>query len=385
MKKIISLILICCMAMPMICASAADMPEAQPTIEEILNSYHQKAFEAQTAEERGGASTWSSRSGKTLEEETVDELTAAGYEAYNVTSENYEELEEALQTDFADMGLDHESSYIIVISGEEPNGQSNSNGRSFGLPEYDMIDPGTGGNYFTYFDGDTTYNMRYVTLTNGDVSNNELYKANRITLSNIQYFDVIGETFVEYTLTYARDAVIKKVVEAASEEILDLIPIVGEVSSIISLLADVGDALLQDPIQPLDPGTWVLSAGTAWTRSYIQIRNEVSHNWHTVQCSAYASLDATMYGEHVYNPETNAPEQLGGLLRREHIYSPYYQDTATRKERAVEAYLNGSKYFDCTGDIEYYFTNPNDPNAAQILVITHHESSAYLLPNVQTD
>ena len=105
MKKIISLILICCMVMPMICASAADMPEAQPTIEEILNSYHEKAFAAQTAGD-AGASTWSSRSGKTLEEETVDELTAAGYEAYNVTGENYEALEEALQTDFASMGID---------------------------------------------------------------------------------------------------------------------------------------------------------------------------------------------------------------------------------------------------------------------------------------
>ena len=126
MKKIISLILICCMVMPMICASAADMPEAQPTIEEILNSYHQKAFEAQAAETRSGASTWSSRSGKTLEEETVDELTAAGYEAYNVTSENYEALEEALQTDFASMGIDPEGSYIIVISGEEPAAPGNN-------------------------------------------------------------------------------------------------------------------------------------------------------------------------------------------------------------------------------------------------------------------
>ena len=105
-EKITALALIFAMLLPVSSALAADEQKVTPTIEEILNSYHEKAFEAQTAEERGGASTWSSRSGKTLEEETVDELTAAGYEAYNVTSENYEALEEALQTDFASMGID---------------------------------------------------------------------------------------------------------------------------------------------------------------------------------------------------------------------------------------------------------------------------------------
>ncbi len=87
-KKIISLMLIFAMLVPISSAVAADNPTAQPTVEEILNGYHEKAFAARVAEENGGVSTDSSRSGsgKTLEQETVDELTAAGYETYNVTA-----------------------------------------------------------------------------------------------------------------------------------------------------------------------------------------------------------------------------------------------------------------------------------------------------------
>lgn len=140
MKKVIALILVCCMVLPMFSASAVEESAARPTIEEILNGYHEKAFAAQTAEENGGASTYSrsgSGSSQTLEQETVAELTAAGYEAYHVTGDNYEALEETLHTDFAEMGLDPNSSYVVIISGEESDNNPNSN------PNSRVIDPPT--------------------------------------------------------------------------------------------------------------------------------------------------------------------------------------------------------------------------------------------------
>ena len=42
---------------------------------------------------------------------TVETLNEAGYEAYNVTADNYDTLEDQLQTDFAEMGLDPNGSY----------------------------------------------------------------------------------------------------------------------------------------------------------------------------------------------------------------------------------------------------------------------------------
>lgn len=57
LKKIIALTLIFAMLAPLSSAVAADNDSVTPTIEEILNEYHDKAFAAQTAEENGGAST----------------------------------------------------------------------------------------------------------------------------------------------------------------------------------------------------------------------------------------------------------------------------------------------------------------------------------------
>ena len=57
LKKIISLLVIFAMLVPFSSAVAADEPTSQPTIEEILNEYHQKAFEAKTANDNGDAST----------------------------------------------------------------------------------------------------------------------------------------------------------------------------------------------------------------------------------------------------------------------------------------------------------------------------------------
>lgn len=91
LKKIIALSLICTILILPSPVVAADNPSVTPTNEEILNEYHTKAFEAQTAAESGDTSAYARRgSSQTLELETVDALTNAGYEAYNVTGKNYD-------------------------------------------------------------------------------------------------------------------------------------------------------------------------------------------------------------------------------------------------------------------------------------------------------
>lgn len=120
-RKLIAFALVFAMLVSLSLAVAADAVSEPPTIEEILNEYHLKAFDSQTQGDTDTASTWSRRgsNAKTLEQETVDTLTDAGYEAYNVTTDNFEYLEAELNTDFAGMGLDPNGSYIVVIHGEE--------------------------------------------------------------------------------------------------------------------------------------------------------------------------------------------------------------------------------------------------------------------------
>ena len=151
-RKLTAMILVFAMLASLFPAVAADTMSATPTVEEILSEYHRKAFEAQIQGDTESASTWSRRSGKakTLEQETVDILADAGYEAYNVTADNYEALEEELHTDFADMGLVPEGSYIIVINGEDPAESISSGGTSaYNIsPNPEIIGPPDGGSMY---------------------------------------------------------------------------------------------------------------------------------------------------------------------------------------------------------------------------------------------
>lgn len=380
MKKLICAILICCMVLPMFPASATEEVTAQPTIEEILNSYHEKAFAVQTAEENGGASTYSrsgSSSSQTLEQETVAELTAAGYEAYNVTGDNYDTLEESLHTDFASLGLDPDSSYVVVISGEEDENQSNPTSLVIDQPTYEDF-YGDSDNTFTYTEDGVTYTMRYVTVT-ATGTDSELFRRSDYIMTNIDYFK-------ELTLA-TLDAAIAIVTELASDKIESYIPYYGILATIGEFFTDVSEILTTDVIEELELDTMVFRSATAWTRSYIQIRNPVNGYWYTSQCSSYAISEAKFDSSYVYNPETNAPQQVGGILKRTTTYSWYYNEHAIRKSRAVAGYKIQTTMYDCTGDIQFYFVIPsNNTNYyAYELMFTHEESLAYLLPYIQEE
>lgn len=151
------------------CSAANDTaPTETRTVEDILNEYHKKSFALETAQSGTAPAVRSSRSsasGKSLEEETVEELTAAGYEAYHVTSFNYGELEARLHTDLGDMGLDPEGSYIIVLTGENHSDQNNPNSRSAPPPDESIgDDSGGASSYFRYqYNGDFYY-LRHITV-----------------------------------------------------------------------------------------------------------------------------------------------------------------------------------------------------------------------------
>lgn len=315
LKKIISMLIVFAMLVPVSSVVAAENSNVQPTIEEILNGYHEKAFAAR-AEGGSEVSAYARGSGseKTLEQETVDELTAAGYEAYNVTAENYEALEKSLQMDFVEMELNPASSYIVVISGEHLNSAGN-NSRAVGeglgsLPEQDLIDDG-GSSTFTYYEDGIAYTMRYVTVTSAD-TNGALFVSSTHLLSNIDYIDEIGQYFGEYFLEVAAEQLIETVVEEGA----DFVPYLGTICSVISLLVDVGVILSQDALEQLDPGTLDFRAYTIWTRSYIQVRNSDTGHWHTAQCSSHALSEARFIGDYILIPGTNEVVAIGNIFQR---------------------------------------------------------------------
>jgi len=351
-RKLTALILVFTMLVSLSPAVAADEMSATPTVEEILNEYHQKAFDAQRQGENESTSTWSTRDGaaQTLEQETVDTLTEAGYEAYNVTADNYEELETQLKTDFASMGLTPEGSYIVVISGEDsgtsqPDKKQNSSRTSPDMnfeqsPEYGIP-------YFNFTYGDTTYRMRYLTVTAAD--NSALGMTSEVDLLEDMDTDDM------------RDAL------SAPLTILSNLPLIGISVTLVTLISDV----LPDPLDK-QPASLDYRGASNWTIKYVQTYNHSSDEWRKCASVEYVTLryfiDYTYY-----ESATNQYEQISTSGTHGCIYSMYYNDEQYMLERAAIAF----EYNDvvCYHDkVEVVYYKHQRPGGIDEVIITHHRA-----------
>lgn len=335
-KKVICVLIICAIFVSISPAVVAVSTPEKPTIEEILSEYHQAAFQEQNADKQTAGSTYSPRSNsKTLEQETVDTLNAAGYEAYNITSTNYEALELQINADFDDMGLDRDSSYIVIISGEYSN---NSNTASNITPRaiVPAPDPG-GGGPFTYTYNGTTYTMRYITVTAAQESN----------LKKDFSYSFNKNQFSENWATI-HEAIISYCVDSASR-----VPI-ASILSLMTTLANDGNFRILDSDQLTILGT------TNWTLRYVQIYDEGKSQWISSQVSEYANSQCRCAG-YLYNAATNTSQFYSGHETAFKTYSELYRNLAQCRIDAVVAYThsNGAIQRDETGDIDFYITNPS--------------------------
>lgn len=337
-RKLIAAFLIFAMLIPYSSAVAADKEAVTPTVEEILNEYHQKSFEAQQARETGTASANSrsgAGSGKTLEQETVETLTAAGYEAYNVTADNYETLETQLQTDFAAMGLDPNSSYIVVVHGEEPNTPAN-NARG---PSDIVQDPGDlsgGAPPISYTYDGTTYYMRYVTVTAAD--NNQLGMT-----SNIELLDMCDmQDFNEY-LGYA----------VSIATLLPGFAMVGVVYDLFGLVPDSELPLFE---------SMLYRGATNWTVTYVQVYDFLCSEWRFRYSVEYVTMRFFTTSTY-YDSETNAYKQLNNSGGYPTAYSANYNNTELIKYYAAIAAANNRVWLDEIPEVKYKWGDE--------IVITH--------------
>lgn len=338
-KKIIALLLSCVMLLSITPAvTAADVPaEPRPTVDEILNEYHKKSFEAALSTQTDTARTYTNRSGEssqTLEQETVDALTAAGYEAYNVTADNFDSLETSLETDFEKMGLTKDGSYIIVISGDHPSSSDNPNSRAVNLPSYDHIGDGAGApNDFEHTYDGVTYTMRYVIVT-GDKDSSFLQIGNNGNAINIhEKYDVDDMMAnLSFPITVFSS--------------LGLLPYTGTLYGLISL------NMPNHTIGSTRSLTYLGS--TNWTVTYIQILNPKTEDWVLAGGFEYVTATYSMTRAY-YNTFTNRVEYEYADGEYCIEYSQNYSNTNYMKDMAALSYRYGCIWIDCVEFMEYKF------------------------------
>lgn len=338
MKKVIAMILVFAMLVPLSSAVAADEMSAKPTVEEILDEYHRKAFEREMQGDTETASTWSRRGGsaKTLEEETVETLTNAGYEAYNVTAENYDTLEAQLYTDFSQMGLDPNGSYIVVISGEDGETSGNSAGaNSRARPEIDIEGPPDGGaSSFSYTYNGQSYFMRYATVTSDTLREGGSY-----TEKDVDRFAYMLENLFTTGLVALGDA------------IEDKIPF----GTTASLLLDRPDDYVYVELSVND---FSIISYSRWVCEYIQVWDEENQEWVTSQMSEYVTSSAFGAG-FVGIPGTITEVATATEAVTRNSFSTLFFDLEKRKAEAMKAYDRYTIYTDCVDRIEFYMGDEN--------------------------
>lgn len=365
-KRITALFLTLAMLVPFTPAVAADDTAPRPTVEEILSEYHQKAFEAEAAEQTGGAAAYSRGAGsseKTLEKETVDTLVAAGYEAYNVTSENYEALEAQLQTDFADMGLDPDGSYIIAISGEEDSAANHA--RIPGLDIGNVQAPDGGGpTMFEYIYNGTTYYMRYVTVT-PDANESGMQKKSSYIFHEQSFVQSVGRNIFNTAIT--------TIIDNAS-------PKGKPLGTIASILFDVPDDYLYTDLNLEDIE---LRAHTVWTYNFIQVWNKYDGTWDTSQLSEY-SASGVWRIDSVYDPVTGLPILAPSEPQYATHYSSIYFDKEQRCLAAMKAYDHYTISVNCVYYVKFYFSNETGTaifGTSEEPLFTHYRSTSITLPD----
>lgn len=355
LKKMIAILTICAMLAPLSSAVAADNTTVTPTIEEILNEYREKTFEAQTQEETNTAATYSRRSSgstQTLEQETVNTLTDAGYEAYNVTADNYDSLEASLKTDFSSMGLDPDSSYIMVID-------DTASSRAIGGSDI-VQDPGdlSGGSGIRHTYNGVTYTMRSVTIASNDDPSLIISSAYAI-LEEKDTADHVSDV-LSFLFSWGIDSLCFGL----------------PVTSAYSLWSNWSST---EVYYVLDSSKPTLMAATNWNLRYTQVWDDILGRWATTQCSSYAQTNARVTG-YVYNYGIGAFDVIDSGNKTATVYS-YYYNRYDRYDLAAKGFIEEVVYRDYC-DVGFYFFNNNDVciNADGSPLFVHKETAKALFP-----
>ena len=126
--------------------------------EEILRNYREKLFEVELNSSNEAAIYARSTNSKSnfdlkleIQAEAVEELKKLGYEVYDVNPQTFESVEETLNTDLTEAGLNEEGAYLIFMNEE-----------SFIYPDAETGDP------FTHTYNGSTYTLRWMTVRASD-------------------------------------------------------------------------------------------------------------------------------------------------------------------------------------------------------------------------
>lgn len=221
-------------------------------------------------------------------------------------------IEETLSTDFEEIGLTPEHTYIIVISGEDNNAGMRS----------------TVGSSFNYTYNGKSYKMRYMTITAADDPLLGQASAADVLKSN-------SKTLIQNCL----DTAISTYINSVSTTL-------GTVASICGLsVSQFGTA---------KSSTLTLNGGSNWTRVYTQVWSSYFNAWAYASEVEYVTAVSYMSGLY-YSASKNQYVSVPANSKTKTTYSSCYFDTAWRKEAAAVAFEASQVVYNKVGAVKYRY------------------------------
>lgn len=267
-------------------------------------------------------------------------LTIAGYDVFEINSNTYNSAETALNTDFKEIGLDPECSYLIVLSGE-PSQESTALATEAPL-EVVANSPAQPGASFIYTYNGTQYLLRYlIVFPENDEASPGYAQTSMATLA---------DTNVITLLNNCANTALSAYISAISAPLGTVLSICGYPNFNFGSMSN---------------SRFDFYASTSWIRIYTQVFSNYDQAWFYCSSVEYATSVTSIYG-HYYCATTGRFEVRDEAPVYTYFYSTHYGDFTWLKTQAVIAFLNGAPIYNKTGTMRYKY--------GTTVKITHYEN-----------
>lgn len=288
------------------------------SVEEILAEFQEKSFDLARLSDGDIAplTAQTTEDFDSIRQETVAKLVSLGYTAYEVTDDTYDSVENILNTDLSSMGMQRDSSYIVVL------GRSSSEKSRSGKAYDDS---------YSYTYGGETYKLRDVTVTSAD-------SPNYSQISTVDLLESNTDTFIENMLNAA---------VSAYATALGVPAIFGTIGSITGLTTIHFSSSKRSSA--------IFNAGSSWTREFTQAWNSDFETWEQGSYVEYVRKACVISGMR-YDSTVNRCVPYDSNEESDISYSKNYHDETWRKDNAVIALRGGLPVIrDSVGDIYYEY------------------------------
>lgn len=299
------------------------------SVQEILSDFNIKNLKLAMSQSNAPTTFQSSSASENLasiRHETVNKLSDLGYSVYEVTSNTYDNVEKALNTDLSSLGLQKGASYIVVVGGDKTDGS--------------QARQSTSTSYSYTYDG-KQYTLRTLTVTGTD-------SASYIQASAVDLLTKHSDTIIENML----NAIVAAYAEAAG------VPkIIGTIASITGLNAV--------HFTSSDTSTAIYNGGSSWTRVFTQVWDDNYNQW--VSGSSVESVTQLCYISGVkYDSSKNQCVPYSSLNKTVVTNSENYNNAKWRNDNAIVAFRGSfPRIHDPSGDAYYLYDSK--------IIITHRD------------